>query len=145
MFSQALPDPYRELADAWPDVRVRIRSDLGSDAGRTVWLPSGPEIHLAHDLTRVERRCTLAHEIMHLRRGAPPRPYDTDDEAATVKATAHWLIPDLAVFGAMLAATDVNSAAEQFNVIPAVVYERLDYLTRYEMDHLTAVLQTAAA
>jgi hypothetical protein len=140
------PDPYYELAEHWPDVKIRIRADLGNEAGQTLWLPDGSiEMHLALDLSKVERRCTLLHEIVHLRRGRPDTQRDPVDEAATIKQTARWLIADLCEFAAALVAYDVAEVARRFDVIPAIVYERLDHLTKSEMEHLIADLTTHAA
>jgi hypothetical protein len=136
------PDPYLELAQKWPAVKVRIRHDMGTDAGATLWLPDETiEIHLAHNLTRVERRCTLSHEIMHIRRGKPPFSRDQADEAAVIRDTARWLIPDLSEFAESLAAEDVSTAAKRFDVINAIIYERLDHLTKFEMEHVTGGLK----
>jgi hypothetical protein len=135
------PDPYYELSKSWAAVKVRVRTDLGDDAGHTVWLPDGStEIHLAHDLTRVERQCTLAHEIVHLRRGQPCESNDAADEAATRRDTARWLIGDLTALGQALNSYDVAEVARRLDVIPAIVYDRLDHLTKFEMAHLRSAM-----
>ena len=140
-----LPDPYTELEARWPRVKVRIRRDLGSDAGRTVWLPNGQaEIHLAHDLSRVQRRCVLAHECRHLERGAPEPADKHADEQATLAETARWLIPDLAVFADLLTSQDVATVAMELDVVPSIVYDRLDGMTRTEFDQFTAAMTVAA-
>lgn len=135
-------DPYVDLASNWPDVRIRIRADLGPDAGRTIWGgPADPEIHLAHDLNRLQRRCTLAHEIRHLERG-PSMAGTPQDEQAVIAATARWLIPDVDELAHELLKYDVTAAAQHMDVLESIIWDRLDTLGKYELAHFTTAMRS---
>jgi hypothetical protein len=59
-------NPWKHLGDTYPHVIVCTAYELepgvrGLVRGERIWLSS--------TLDRVERRCTLAHEIVHLERG----------------------------------------------------------------------------
>ena len=80
--------PWREMR-ALPEWSVHYAPSLPWGAhgwtrwgDRTVWLRSG--------LTQVERRCALAHELEHVRRG--PEGQGEHEEAAVEQATARALI-----------------------------------------------------
>ena len=64
-------NPWRDMALNWPDVEVRIAAlpdgILGEIRG------GGELIVLRRGTTSAQRRCTLAHEIVHLERGLPQR------------------------------------------------------------------------
>jgi hypothetical protein len=59
-------DPWSDLALNWPDVEVRIEPMRGTLLGRLCY----PVISLRSGTSAAQRRCTLAHEIVHLERGA---------------------------------------------------------------------------
>ena len=58
-------NPWRDLRDNWPEVRVVLRPMPGRLLGELRY----PVIALRADTTAAQRRCTLAHEIVHLERG----------------------------------------------------------------------------
>lgn len=133
-------DPWQYLADRHPEVKVRLRADLGRRWGQTVWLEGVPEIHLALDLGKTQRRCTLAHELQHVLRGAPCQPLCPADEADVVEATARWLLPDLLPIAVALAGYELTEAAERLMVTRNVLTDRLDSLTEDELADLSEAL-----
>lgn len=138
-----MSDPWLFLSDRHPDVKIYLRADLGRRWGQTVWRDGMPEIHLAVDLGRIQRRCTLAHELHHVMRGAPCRPLCPQDEADVIDETARFLLPDLAVVAAALAHWDLPAAAERLMVTRNVLTERLDGLTEEEMAELSEMVESA--
>lgn len=58
-------DPWRHLQRDWPDVQVQVEPMPGRLLG---WLRY-PVIALRAGTSAAQRRCTLAHEIVHLERG----------------------------------------------------------------------------
>jgi hypothetical protein len=58
-------NPWHDLRDNWPDVTVVIVPM----PGRLLGLVQYPVIALRAGTTSAQRRCTLAHEIVHLERG----------------------------------------------------------------------------
>lgn len=136
------PDPW--LYSEGLDVPVYLRADLGTRWGQTVWRDGVPEIHLAYDLGKIQRRCTLGHELVHVSRGAPCRPLCREDEAATVEATARWLLPDLGAVARQLAHCDMRDAAEDLSVTRNVLTDRIDSLTEVELRTFGELLAEAA-
>lgn len=62
-------NPWRHLRDLLPHVTVHTHQRL--PAG-TLGIQQGDIVWLDRDLTQTERRCTLAHEIVHYERGPAP-------------------------------------------------------------------------
>lgn len=58
-------DPWRQLHEQWPEIAVRTQPMPGRLLG---WIRY-PVIALRAGTTAAQRRCTLAHEIVHLERG----------------------------------------------------------------------------
>ncbi|HVW43302.1 MAG TPA: hypothetical protein VHC18_18330 [Amycolatopsis sp.] len=138
-----VPDPWLFLMDRHPEVKVYLRADLGRRWGQTVWRDGVPEIHLAVDLGRIQRRCTLAHELHHVMRGAPCRPLCPQDEADVIDETARFLLPDLRVVATALARWDLPAAAEQLQVTRNVLTERVDSLSDEEIAELAEMIEAA--
>jgi Zn-dependent peptidase ImmA (M78 family) len=120
--------PWRVVREL--GVRVLWRADL---PGRVLGLcdPSSMTIYLnrARLVTQVERRCTLTHELVHLReghQGAQP----SGVEARVRAETARLLIPDDALESALCWTTDLFELAETLWVTEQVVRDRL--VTRFE-------------
>lgn len=84
-------DPWTHLATDWPHIHVDPRADLPPGM-YGAWTPG--VLHLSRRLTQAGRRCTLAHEIVHLERGpAPTRPdLHAAEEAAVDLIAARRLI-----------------------------------------------------
>lgn len=129
------------LTDRHPEVKVRLKADLGSRWGQTIWRGGVPEIHLAFDLGKIQRRCTLAHELHHVLNGPPCRPLCPDDEADVIEQTARFLLPDLAAVAGVIAMYDVEEAAEVLLVTRNVLTERLDSFTEDEMVKFAELLR----
>lgn len=117
-----IPHPWRRLRELH-HVRLIITDDLpdyllGASDGERIWMRS--------NLSQVQRRCVLAHELEHIRRGhdscQPSRV-----EAAVAHAAARFLLPDPRVVAdAMVWAHDMGEAADVLWVTERVLYERLD-------------------
>lgn len=115
--------PWRRLHHL-PEVILSWRDDLpdyllGATEGDRIWLRS--------DMTQVERRCVLAHELEHRDRGhdgCQPEPV----EATVQAAAARYLLPSPHVIADALvwAAGDVDEAADVLWVTPRVLRHRLD-------------------
>ena len=117
-----LPHPWRELR-ALAHVVVHyddLRPAWGAtDGERRIWLDSS--------LLQVERRCTLAHELEHIRRGHRGC-QDEAEERAVEAAAARYLLPDPhAIADALVwARGDVEAAAEELWVDEPTLRARLD-------------------
>lgn len=107
-------DPWSDLGERWPEVRVVIEPM----AGRLLGVLRYPVIALRAGTSAAQRRCTLTHEIVHLDRGvrdcgpwAEREERAVHDEAARRLIDAHDLVrairdaggtDDLAVLAAAL-------------------------------------------
>jgi hypothetical protein len=139
-----LPDPWQLLTAQWPWVKVYVRV-LSDRWAQTVWDGPAPRIELAHDLGRVQQRCSLAHELHHLAAGRPCVSLCEADERAVVEATARWLLPDLAALGVALRDLDMSAAAASFDVTRGVLNDRLLYLSEAEEAEIAAALRPGTA
>jgi hypothetical protein len=98
-------NPWLRLAEDWPQMPVTFL-DLGSihRHGVTRWYEGQPVALMLHyQLTQVQRRCTLAHELEHLDRGAPCDTLKASIERRVITATAKYLLPDLDMLADMMA------------------------------------------
>lgn len=117
-----VPHPWRRLGRL-KRLNLIFTDDLppylrGATDGGRIWMRS--------NLSQVERRCTLAHELEHVDRGhtscQPPGVESIVDHAA-----ARFLLPDPRVVAdAMVWAHDMDEAADFLWVTPRVLYARLD-------------------
>lgn len=121
------------LQDRHPEVKIRLKADLGTRWGQTIWRDGVPEIQLALDLGKIQRRCTLAHELHHVLNGPPCRPLCPDDEADVLEQTARYLLPDLAAVAGAVAMYDLTEAADVLMVTRNVLTDRIDSLTEEEL------------
>lgn len=125
-----MPDPWSVLR-ARPDLRLHWkrlpRPLLGASTQEEIWLD--PE------LTQRERRCVLAHELVHIWQGhnghQPPAV-----ERRVHEATARWLLPDLTIVARALADSTLADAAEALWVTEGTLTTRLSSLTSAERAHL---------
>lgn len=136
-------DPWMYLMERHPDVRVRLLppSHLGTRWGQTLWHGGVPEIHLAFDLGKIQRRCTLAHELHHVIKGEPCAPLCPDDEADVVEQTARFLLPDLDIIAVTLAKHDLEQSAERLGVTRNVLCDRLDSMTEPELVQFNTLMR----
>lgn len=134
-----IANPWQRLVEEWPAVQV-VYSDLGSPHihGQTRWKRGEPvAVVLNRALTQVQRRCTLAHELEHLDRGAPCETLRASIERRVVAATARYLLPDLDLLAATLAVYDLRRAADELWVTFPVMVDRLRALSDQELDYIT--------
>lgn len=132
-------NPWQRLAEDWPRVQV-LYDDLGSQHkhGVSRWKRGKPIAVVLHrDLTQVQRRCVLAHELEHLDRGAPCETLRASIERRVVTATAKYLLPDLDVLAQTIAVYDLRRAAEELWVTWPVLIDRLRSMTDRELEYVT--------
>ena len=129
------------LPNPWADLTARSSLDLccggvprgllGAPAGGRVWRPPRHAIR--------ERRCTLAHELVHI---------DLDlvsdvtwaAEQRVRDVTARRLLPDIdAVASALAGGVDVATASDELWVTEDVLTDRLTNLNDEESNHLPHV------
>ncbi len=127
------PDPWSVLRSR-PDLTLVWAGELPThwrgctDGHSTIWIRTG--------LSQTERRCALAHELVHIRHrhdGHQPACVERQVRAET----ARWLIPDLHILRDALLMPD--PAAELW-VTPAVLHDRLAGLTDDERSRIQASL-----
>lgn len=117
-----------------PQVHLQVVADLPdgvralTDGERAVWLRAG--------MSQVQRRCTIAHELVHLRRqhrGCQPPAV----EAAVRREVARRLLPDVHHLAEELAwAHSMAEAADALWVTRQVLGDRLEALHPAERAHL---------
>jgi hypothetical protein len=132
-------NPWLRLAEDWPQMPVTFL-DLGSihRHGVTRWYEGQPVALMLHyQLTQVQRRCTLAHELEHLDRGAPCDTLKASIERRVITATAKYLLPDLDMLADMLAVYDLRRAADELWVTFPVLVDRLRGMTDRELEYVT--------
>jgi Zn-dependent peptidase ImmA (M78 family) len=121
---------------------VTVRTaDLGPLLGQ--WDPETRTIWLHHDLTPAERRCTLAHELVHALRGDERCATDilTERQEATVRRlTAEILIPLPRLTEALRWCRDDHELAEELEVDLDTVIARRESLTPAEIDLLQTLI-----
>jgi hypothetical protein len=83
-------DPWEDLATNWPEVDAVIEPM----AGRLLGVLRYPVIALRAGTSAAQRRCTLAHEIVHLERGVTDcGPWAGREELLVHREVARRLIP----------------------------------------------------
>lgn len=118
------PHPWRALRSL-AHVRLHWRDDMpphlrGATDGQRIWMRA--------DLSQVERRCTLAHELEHVRAGHRDCQPEVVERQVRARA-ARFLLPDVHVVADALAwAHDVEEAADVLWVTPRVLAHRLEAL-----------------
>lgn len=137
-------NPWERLAHDWPQIPVRYEDfDDPYLHGLARWSRGrAVEIVLANDLTQVQRRCAIAHELEHLDRGQPCDSLRASIERRVVDATAKYLLPDLELLAETLAVYDMHRAALELWVTFPVLVERLRTLTD---DQVAAVMSRCDA
>lgn len=133
-------NPWQRLAEQWPRVPVEY-ADLGSPHrhGLTLWRAGRPlRVTLHAQLTQVQRRCALAHELEHLDRGAPCETLRASIERRVIAATARYLLPDLDTLAETISAFDLRRAADELWVTFPVLVDRLRAVTDKELAYVTS-------
>ena len=133
-------DPWSDVALNWPDVEIRIEPLRGSLLG----LLHYPVITLRAGTSAAQRRCTLAHEIVHLERGAGDcGPWAAREEVLVHAEAARRLcrVGDIAAaVRALGGEPDFASLAQALEVDRQTLGLRLERLTTVERNRLRAAL-----
>lgn len=109
---------------------------LPSGLGRCIW--SQRRIILDPRLTPGQRRCTLAHEILHARRGPFPAWQLAREEAIINAAVARTLIPLPALVDMLAWSQQPEDVAEALGVDLETLRLRVEMLTPSERSLLVA-------
>ena len=125
-------DPWRDLAENWPEIVVRTEPLPGRLLGELCY----PVITLRADTSHGQRRCTLTHEIVHMERGvrdcgrwlAREELY-VDREVARRLLPLHVLAPAIRDAGGI---EDLREIARQLDVDTATLRMRIGEMTRGE-------------
>lgn len=117
------PHPWRRLR-GMAEVVLHWSDDMpsylrGASDGERIWMRS--------DMSQVEQRCVLAHELEHMRaghQGCQPE----DVERRVRAAAARYMLPDPHVVAEALvwAAGEIHEAADVLWVTPRMLRHRLD-------------------
>jgi hypothetical protein len=125
-------DPWRDVADNWPDLEITVKPLQGDLLGTVDW----PVIALRAGTSAAQMRCTLAHELVHLERGIREcGPWADREELAVHSEVALRLIPIEALADAVaeLGGTEPRGAlASLLHVDSETIELRLSLLTRRE-------------
>lgn len=126
-------DPWVELAK-YPHIEVRVERLNGSVAGLT----NGTDLIWLDDrLNQVERRCVLAHELVHLfMQHTSCQPLMT--ELIVCQRAARKLITLEALSRVLPWAMCLNEAADELAVTPQTLRDRLQSLSAEESALLDA-------
>lgn len=139
-------NPWQRLAEEWPTIQVIYRRlPTPHDWGQARWKNGRPVgIVLHEDLTQVQRRCALAHELEHFAQGSPCGTIRPAAEKRVIRATALYLLPDIDLIAAALADCTVHQAAEDLWVTWSVLVERLRAMSDAELDYIADRRQQSA-
>ncbi len=121
-------NPWDHLHATFPSVRVefaRLDGRCGETNGRDL-------IRLDKRLLQVERRCTLAHELVHLEAGEG-RPCSASREREVNQIAAARLVPFEALVKAARWARSPLELAEELWVTPLMLEARCETLTASEL------------
>jgi Zn-dependent peptidase ImmA (M78 family) len=123
-------------------------ADLGTVDG--VWDPDTRTIWLHRDLTPAQRRCTLAHEVIHAARGdekCADHVLTARQERLVEEIASRLLVPLPALADALTHSSDEGALCEELHVDAATLRSRLSYLTlderRFLREHLEKVEHVA--
>jgi hypothetical protein len=129
-------DPWRDLRENWPEVQVVIKPMRGRLLGELRY----PVIALRADTTAAQRRCTLAHEIVHLERGVTDcGPWAEREERLVEAEAARRLIPTEALLDAVRScggAHDIGALADVLEVDLDTLEARLRQVTPRERQQI---------
>lgn len=137
--SARAPSVARMSFNPWRTLRALTHVDLvfhaGGPMGRTTH--STQTISLRDDLTPEERRCTIAHEVQHIKRGPMPAGLRAKDEERVRRDTAALMIPDIRPVGDAIAwALSEEEAALELGVDIYVLRYRLKHMSPMERSWL---------
>lgn len=125
-------DPWHELSVNWPEVEVVLEPMAGDLLGIVRY----PVIVLRAGTSAAQRRCTLAHELVHLERGVHDcGPWAAREELLVHREVARRLISPVALAAAVRAlgaADDVAALAHALDVDTQTLRLRVALLTPAE-------------
>lgn len=128
------PNPWRQFRTHHPRVLLRITRLPRGISART----NGIVVEIDDRLNQVERRCAIAHELEHLRRGIGFGGCTPAEEASIDRAVARILISTVALLEVAAWSTSVSEMADGLAVTEDVLTVRLDDLDEAETDLLLA-------
>ena len=137
-------DPWRDVAENWPEVDVRIEPMAGRLLGELRY----PVIRLRAGTSAAQRRCTLTHELVHLERGVE----DCGPWAAREELLVHREVARRTITGDQLhsavrtlgADADRRRLAALLEVDGETLDVRLSMLSEAERRHLDGEAAAAA-
>jgi hypothetical protein len=132
-------NPWRHLAFFYPHVTVITHQELPE---RMWGLRAGDLIWLCRKLTQTRRRCTLAHEIVHLERGEAPADPVTQarEERAVAELAARRLITIEQLADGLSWTQDPAELAEHLWVDAPTLRARMSGLDPIEVAQLENIL-----
>jgi hypothetical protein len=132
-------DPWRDLAENWPQLEVVLKPMRGELLGELRF----PVITLRADTSAAQRRCTLAHELVHLERGVRDcGPWSAREELHVHREVARRLIGSDDLIRAIRALGghgEVVALARALDVDVQTAQIRLGLLTAEERARIQAV------
>lgn len=132
--------PWRHLRDAWRHVDVEHVDDIADDRlGET---DGAHLIRLRRRQLQVERRCTLAHELIHLERGDEGECPDAT-EAEIDREAARRLIPWERLLEAVRWARGMDELADELWVSPKILHARTTALHADELMEIARAVHDA--
>jgi hypothetical protein len=132
-------DPWRDLADNWPQIEVITERMQGHLLGELRY----PVIALRSGTSAAQRRCTLAHELVHLERGVVEcGPWSAGEEFQVHAEAARRLVSGPALVRALRELGgdhDLGALAQLVDVDTQTLRLRLRLLTAAELGYLQRV------
>jgi hypothetical protein len=136
-------DPWLDLAVNWPEIEVVIEPMSGSLLGELRY----PVIALRAGTSAAQRRCTLAHELVHLERGVRDcGPWAAREELYVHREVARRLVSvadlERAVRG-LDGSSDIAALAQALDVDAETAQLRLELITADERTRLRSALSAS--
>lgn len=133
---QGMHHPWRSLREReditlhWADLPAPLHAVTD---GTTVWM---------HDrLLQTERRCAIAHELVHIERGT--QCVDDAEERRVRTITAQRLVTVSALVEALRWSSSIDEAADELWVTPEVLRDRLADLSTVERAQVDQAISSA--
>ena len=133
---QSMHHPWRSLRERdditlhWATLPAPLHAVTD---GQTVWMHNR--------LLQTERRCAIAHELVHIERGT--QCVDDTEEHRVRNITAQRLIDTADLIEACKWANNIEEAAEELWVTPEVLTDRLTGLSPIEQALFNHAIKTA--
>lgn len=136
-------NPWHRMRELGPSWKLRWLPLDGDTYGYTCHDTRTITLHA--DMSFEERRCTVAHEVEHARRGPTSLCSDMAEELEVDRAVARLLVPSIrALCDALIwYRGDYERAAEELWVDPIILEVRLSALTTSEAGYYQARMADA--